>query len=495
MEKSLQQPGSKNWGISWPLIAWIAGLATLFTGNNMLQDPDTYWHTAVGNWILDHRAIPHVDYFSHSMPNVAWTAHEWLSEIVFALIHGVAGWSGLVILTALCFATTLAVLTRYLLRHLEPVHALILVALSAGMLRSHLLARPHMLAVPLLALWIFGLLGARECKSPPSLWLLPIIILWANLHGSFTLGLGLAFALGVEAVMQAEKSQRIKEARQWGIFISLALACAMITPFHWEGVTFSRHVMGLEKMLAIVGEWQSPNFQTFLVFELWLLAFLGLALSGRIRLPAIRLLIILGLTHLSLKHGRYMAVTGIVAPFLIAEGFARNWYTAPKLGRDASTLDRWFAALTPPAGKLTIAFVTMGSMLIFSQMISASKFQPDNKITPSGALAAIRKANINGPIFNQYGFGGYLIYSGVPVFIDGRADMYGDEFLERYVNSTSLKSVTQLQELLQKYDIAATMLAPDAPAVAILDYLPGWEKIYADDIAVAHVKTSGKEPR
>lgn len=495
MKINHQIPSGKNWGMSWPLIVWLSALTVLYTGSSMLEDPDTYWHTAVGNWILEHRAIPHADPFSHSMPNAAWTAHEWLSEVVFAQIYGFAGWSGLVILTALCFATTLSLLTRFLLRHLEPVHTLILVALSAGMLRSHLLARPHMLAAPLLALWIFGLLVARERNAAPSYWLLPVMSLWANLHGSFTLGLGLAFALGIEAIMQADKSERIQEIRRWGTFVLFAMLFAMITPFQWEGIAFTRHVMGLEKVLAIVGEWQSPNFHGFLVFELWLLTLLGIALSGRIRVPLIRLVIILGLTHLSLKHGRYMAVTGVVAPFLIAKGFATHWYTAPKLGSDASTLDKWFAALSPPAGKLAIAVVALGSLLIFNQVILASKFQPDSKITPAAALEAIKKANIDGPIFNQYGFGGYLIFSGIPVFIDGRADMYGDEFLERYANSTNLKSIKQLQDLLQKYQIAATMLPPELPIVALLDYLPNWKRLYADDIAVVHVKTSGKWPK
>ena len=156
-----------SYGVSWTLLVWLAALCVLAFGNKILNDPDTYWHTAVGDWILQNGAIPRSDPFSHSLPGTPWTAHEWLSEVVFSVVHSLAGWDGLVVLTALTFAATLAGMTRFLLRQrIEAIYVLLIVALSGGMMASHLLARPHSLVAPLLALWLAVVLRCVMAGAP-----------------------------------------------------------------------------------------------------------------------------------------------------------------------------------------------------------------------------------------------------------------------------------------------------------------------------------------
>ena len=87
---------------------------------------------------------------------------------------------------------------------------------------------------------------------------------------------------------------------------------------------------------------------------------------------------------------------------------------------------------------------------------------------------------------NSYNFGGYLIYRGIPVLIDGRADMYGDPFMKQYVAATTLSEAEALPALLAKFRIQWTLLQPGTPAIALLDRLPGWRRVYADDVAVVH---------
>ena len=487
-------PATRTFGLSWPLLVWLAALSALALGDSMLLDPDTYWHIATGNWILEHRRVPNSDPFSHSMSGVPWTAHEWLTQAVFAAVHAASGWSGLVALTALLFASTLAVLMRFLLRYLEPVHALMFLVLTAGMLRPYLLARPHMVAVPLLALWLAGLVIARDRNEPPPLALLPLMALWANVHGSFTLGLALAGALGLEAVLAGGSAGWRAAAWQWGRFIVLAVIAAMLTPSHWKGLAFTFHVMNLGNVLAVIGEWRSLDFQNFHVFELWLLVLLAVALAGRLRLPIVRLLVIVGMVHLSLKHGRYTAVTGIVAPFLMAAPFARHWYAAPNLGSDAARLDRVFAALAQPAHPLAVGGASVFTALVLAGAIATDPYKPYSRITPSAALAALNDARVRGPVFNSYNFGGYLIYAGVPVFIDGRADMYGEEFFKRYVSAIQLKKIEDLTDLLDEFHIEAAIVEAGTPVVTVLDLLPGWKRLHADETAVVHVRSQQPRP-
>ena len=129
------------------------------------------------------------------------------------------------------------------------------------------------------------------------------------------------------------------------------------------------------------------------------------------------------------------------------------------------------------------------TVLIGGLAVMQHPYAPRQSITPAAALDALRAADVPGPVFNDYNFGGYLIHAGVPVFIDGRADMYGDQFLEKYDDAISLRSSDGLTRLLAEHRIGATMLEPKTPAVALLDHLPGWRRLHADEIAVVHVRT------
>jgi hypothetical protein len=167
----------------------------------LLHDPDTYLHVAAGRWMLAHWALPAHDPFSYTSAGAHWAAPEWLAEIVLAAIYAAAGWGGLVLVTIACFGVSLGLLTRFLLRSCEPFSALIAATLGMAMVEPHLLARPHMLALPLMVWWSGALFAARDTGDGPPFRLLPVMALWANLHGSFLFGLALAVYLGAEAVL------------------------------------------------------------------------------------------------------------------------------------------------------------------------------------------------------------------------------------------------------------------------------------------------------
>ena len=96
---------------------------------------------------------------------------------------------------------------------------------------------------------------------------------------------------------------------------------------------------------------------------------------------------------------------------------------------------------------------------------------------------------IAGPVLNEYRFGGYLIFAGVPTFVDGRADMFGDAFIEREHKAINLRS-DGLPALLEQYKIGGTLMPAGSRAAVLLDHLAGWRRLYADDIAVVHVRTA-----
>jgi hypothetical protein len=473
------------------LLAVVGGMAS----DRVLTDADTYWHLATGRWMMDHGAVPQIDHFSHSMPGTAWTAHEWLSEIVLASVFQMAGWAGLVVVVALLFAGTLAYVTRFLLARMEPVHALLFTAFAASMLMSHLLARPHVLVWPLLAVWVGALVDAGEKGRSPPWMLLPLMTLWANLHGSFTIGLALGAALALDAVLSCPSGQRRAAAWRWAGFMGLSAAAAMATPWGWNGLLYPFQVMNMTVALDVIGEWLSPNFHKPQVLELWLMLVLAIACSGRMRLPWLRLLLMLGLAHLALKHQRHVAVLGLVTPFLIASPLALQWRAMKGSGRDLESVDRVFRALAAPAQRGTVAAIALLAALLIGVSVQSGRFAPAAVRTPETAIRAAVHAGAVGPVLNSYNFGGYLIYRGVPVFIDGRADMYGDALLKRYLGALQLSETEKLPQLLADYRIGWTLLETGTPALALLDRLPGWRRVYADDVAVVHVRDGSSAAR
>jgi hypothetical protein len=120
-------------------------------------------------------------------------------------------------------------------------------------------------------------------------------------------------------------------------------------------------------------------------------------------------------------------------------------------------------------------------------LASLRSVTPPAKITPTNAIHSIDIANA-GPILNDYDFGGYLDFIGIPPFIDGRAELYGQAYVLRHDHALNLQNVPDFLRLLDEYNIRATLLTPSTPAVGLLDRMPEWKRAYADDIAVVHVR-------
>jgi hypothetical protein len=341
---------------SWPLIvALLAFARALAQPGALLHDPDTYLHIAAGRWMVTHAALPTYDPFSYTFAGAHWAAPEWLAEIVLATVYRVAGWSGLALATIACFAVSLALSTRSLLRSAEPFPALIAVALGAAMVEPHLLARPHILALPLLVLWSGALFAARDAGKAPPFRLLPVMVLWANLHGSFLFGLGLAGYLTAEAVVSGP---RTLEARRWGLFVALAFAAALLTPNGVSGLVEPFRMMAMPALQSSFIEWRSPDFQQFQPLEIWLLGLMAVGLTTGVRLPWPRVLLLLALCHMALAHTRHADLLGLVGPLVVAGSLGpqlaahiraepSRWSAAPWPGSPNPRLRRRWRSLSP----------------------------------------------------------------------------------------------------------------------------------------------------
>jgi hypothetical protein len=474
---------------SWPLIVGLAFfIRALAQPMALLNDPDTYLHLAAGRWMLAPMALPVHDPFSYSLSGTTWVPHEWLAEIVLAAVYDLAGWSGLVLLTAFAFAASLALLSRFLLRWAEPFSTLIAVTLGGALVLGHLLVRPHLLAMPLLVLWSGTLFAARDSGSGPPFRLLPVMMVWANLHGSFMFGLALALFLAAEAMLGP--GRRAHEARRWGGFCLLAAAAALVTPNGMAGFLEPFRLTAMPTLQASFGEWLSPNFGAFQPLEIWLLGIIALGFTIGVWLPLSRLLLLLALCHMALAHIRHADLLGLVGPLVVAATLGPP-IAAKIRSMPVSALGRGIARLAVPAAPPAVKLVIAISFVISLPLLLWPIERAGDPVTPSAALAAAARLGLDGPVFNSEVFGGYLTFRGIPTFIDGRAELYGNAFLGRYL-AAERGDEPALTALLTRYGITWTLLAPQQGAVSRLDVLPGWRRVYTDADAVIHMRVAAR---
>jgi hypothetical protein len=457
------------------LVAAIVYAVVLLSAAKLLNDPDTYWHAAVGRWIAAHGWVPTADPFSFTFAGEPWIAKEWLAQLLYAGAYGLAGWTGMAILAAAATALAFGLLAHRLERNLAPIAVVALLAASFILVAPHLTARPHALALPVMVAWTGGLVAGADGRRAPSLWLLPLMVLWANLHGGFTLGLVLVVAAGLDAVFSAPGAERRPLAFAWTGFLVLAVVAACVTPYGPESILVTGRILGMGDALRFIGEWKPQDFGHVGSFEILLLLTIGLALHRGFTLPPFRILTILGLLHLALSANRNTELMGLLVPVFLA-------------GPLAAQVPALRATGPGRANSALAALVVVGLVPVTAALAAVTSPSPPAAITPAAALDALRKAT-NGPVFNAYDFGGYLIASGVPTFIDGRTELYGADFLRRYENAVMLSDPPGLETLLAEHHIAATLLQTGMPAIAWLDRMPGWKRLYADDVAVVHVKT------
>jgi hypothetical protein len=464
-----------------PLIFAATAYLTLITKMvSLLRDSDTYWHIVVGQWIIDHHAVPHVDLFSFTMRGAPWITSAWLSEVLYYAAFKLAGWPGPAILAALSASIAFFLLTLLLLKRLPNVPVMILVSAGIAMTVHHTLARPHVLIFPLMVLWAHALLQATEERRAPSVAYLPLITLWANLHGSFTLGLALIAPFALEALWTADKSARLTVALQWFRFGVLALGAGCVTPYGVESILVTIRILKLGATLSSIGEWRSIDFGTLHPFTICFLAGAAYVLYSGFKLPPLRIAALLAVIYETLVHERYVDVSALVAPFFIAGPLGQH-LSWPQLQHDRKVV---------PAART--AYIAVVAALVIATGVTVATMDHTPTLTPRVAVEKLKELKAN-RVLNDYYFGGYLIFQGIPTFIDSRAELYGPVFLTRYLRAISLEDLADFVRLLDEYKIDTTLLFPSTQAVGLLDRLPEWERIYADDVAVVHVRRTHPE--
>ncbi len=465
---SSKSPQSAKWD-RWAILAvLLAAFAYVAFTSRLFNDGDMYWHLGAGRWVSEHAIVPTADPFSFTARGYSWITHEWLSEVMMWAAFALGSWGGIAILFGGAVGLTLLIVGLELNRAVKPIHAAAAMVLLLILLEPSLLARPHVLAWPVAAAWTVLLLRSRDQHRAPPMAAVLIMLVWANLHASFVVGLGMIAFFAAEALIEEPDRKRVLIG--WGAFALASFASTLVNPSGLHGLLYAFQVSSM-KSLPLIKEWRPSSLTSDpLFFAMTALAALIVTLK-RPRIPLLRLLLIAALFYLAVTHARHQALFAIVSLLLVA----------PSLGRAEDPENR---LMLPRAATVALS---AGIVLICVIRLSLPLQHNDSPVYPGRAIASVPPSLRSQPVLNAYDFGGALIFNGIAPFIDGRADMYGDDFTAN-AHAIERGDPDRFDAAVNRWNIRWAILHPSEKLVALLERNPSWRRSYGGKYAVIYVR-------
>jgi hypothetical protein len=455
-----------------------------------LADPDTWWHAKVGQLILATGHLPTHDIYSYTVTGQHWIAYEWLGEV---LIGWAAKWGTPGLLALLCVFSGLLVLLMYVYGAVRTGNVKASLAACAVLLpltAVFFTLRPQLLAYSYLVVLLILLELYRQGREKV-LWAIPpLFLVWINTHGSFFLGLGIFGVFWFCGLFEFEWGT--VEAKRWtprqsrNLLLTLLASTAVLplTPYGTQLAAYPFEMAFMQPLnIASIQEWQPVSFG-----DAW-----GKAL----------LLLVLGLFLVQLKWKPrfrffdlvFMLVTVVEAALHLRFIIVMLFAFLPWL---ISLLGRWLTPYVRSKDQYVLNAVLIALLIFGSIHFFPSEKKIDERLAKTFPMSAIEfmkahPASVPEPMMNDYGWGGYLIWtfgsmqgSSRPVFIDGRADIYEyGGVLEDYMDVSRLKPDTPL--VLKKYGIRSVFTAGDSSVATYLRSLPDWTTVYDGKVATIFV--------
>lgn len=487
------------WLPSASVVVWLTFFAGLSLSDWRLvlisSDGDPCLHRRIGEWMIEHRKVLDRDQFSHTRFDAPLISKEWLSEVISATAGRMAGWNGIVLLSAALIATTLWLLLQQLLAEGNEIllsTGLVLVAALAS--STHWLARPHLTTLLLTVVFAWQL-RQFECGGISGLRLLvtlpPLMLLWANLHGAFFTGFVLLGIYFLGAI------PRRKALTLVGVTVA-CLASSLINPNGWRLHAQVLDFLRTPELAGFTNEFRSPNFHSGGTrgFVLELLVLGGMLLIVRPRLSRTEILLVGVWGYFALHAVRNVPIFAIVATPILT----RHWNTFLQSSRESRWLDRYRRI----SGRITelhrsadgrvlivLAVIVLSAIIVRPRLLGGTPVISTDILTnrfPVAAVAWLRTndAVVVGNMFNDYSWGGYLMLE-LPdrrVFVDGRNDFYGKELIDEFNTVDDVKP--GWDSVFDKYRVGWTILPPNHGLNALLALQPDWRRVYVDDVAVIY---------
>jgi hypothetical protein len=470
--------------ISFPAMLGMLLVGAVFgTVRSFNVDPDLWWHIKTGELILSTHRWATTDPYSYTAKGMPWMSCEWLGDVVFASVYRIGGLRGLeALLVVLASAVILALYAFATLRSGNSKAGFVAAAVLLTLANASFNLRPQMMGYLFLILTLIALERFRQGKQR-ALWILPVLfMIWINSHGSWIIGLGvvaLYIACGLVSFqmgsLEAQRWNTSERLRLETVFM-LSLAAIVVTPY---GVRLASYPFAVASSypiaIANILEWQVMPFNIVggKIFLGLVLGFFLAQMAFRFSWRIYEILLFVFSTAMACIHVRFVL---LFVPF-----FAPLFVTV---------LARWVPTYERSKDKYLLNLALMAGIVIAMVHYFPSRTDMVKRVAdqfPVHALEYIRQHPVPGPMFNSYGFGGYMILSGYKTFIDGRGELFEEVgVFGDYVHITMLKPGAM--KVLSGYEIQSCLMERDEPFSTVLASLPDWQKVYSDNVSALYVK-------
>ncbi len=483
-----QSPKINSWAQVAVMTALYAAMALLCAKQGMVADTDVWWHLKSAEWIEQHGTVPHTDSFSLYRSGTPWAAYSWLYELLLLRLYRWLGLTGLLAYSS-CMIAAIAAALHKMIRGLQGDFTLgILLTLAGSMCMMRIWTpRSWLFTILFFVLVLDTAMEARRNGRMSGLYWLPLVfVLWANIHLQFVVGLlVLVVALGESLLARfaGGVGTRVGPVRMALVLAACALA-TLVNPYGWHIYGVVAGVASQSGVMDTILELKSLPFRDGVDFGILFLAlgaFAALGWARRIQPFETALMIFAAMVSFRSLRDLWLVVAMSCA--VLAAGVRSK--------RSDSYEGRWFDAPIVVAATGMLVLLGFHAFHIDNRSLDAKV----RETLPVGASEFVKARGLTGPLYNDIGWGGYLIWSlGMPVEVDGRTNVYGDLRLNRSVATWSAERDWDADEDLHK---AGLVIGPSNEALSqVLRLSPEFELVYDDKVAAVFVarKPNGAMP-
>lgn len=467
-------------------------------------DTDTWWHLRSGEQTLDDGAILREDVFSFTKAGEDWINHSWGAQLVLYGMYKLTGGTddpastgtiGLALYTAILATTSMVVIYRMCAGNIySRMFVMVLGAATAAVFWS---PRPQMFSFLFGTITLYILYLYRH-RNVDRLWALPILmVIWVNLHAGFAVGFVILFGfIGGEVmhfIFKRDEALTLQQFRRIALVTVVAIVALSFGPFGPRMILYPFDTAGIQVLNLFIQEWRSPDFKNPQTWPFIVMLSGLIILAGRTNHKPYYsdLALAAGTAALALWSSRNISVFAVAATPLLSRLLEhwlqeRNWIITP-----TQTVTTRMARLNMVA----LAVVVLAALAQIGNTLAPNNVEELHaEFLPVGARDYLQENPPQGNMFNDYNWGGYLIFTlpDTPVFVDGRTDLYGDEFLADYIRT--ILGAEEWHDVLDEYDIQVVVVQKATALTTLLHERPEtWQLMYEDDLAVIFERVTDTE--
>jgi hypothetical protein len=468
----------------------IVFLGVAILGNQMLNaDGDLPRHLATGRLILETGRIPISEPFVYPYLGQPYVPHEWLFGVIFYGIYQLLGMPGLVLGSAFLLATAFMLLYEHLsIKHTLLLPVLLMTLWGAAASSLHWITRPHLFTMLFLVIWLIWMDQLRN-GEPLRLWkFLLLMLLWCNLHAEFMMGILVTLAFLAGWVWERrERPVKTNPAigKRMLIVLLTSLPVTLINPAGYQPWMRVISYIQNDYLMTVINETNPPNLLQpafWILLVLMILSVILVVMNLR-KMRRADLLLLIGVSIITLTSARNVHLYGILAPFCLA-GPLVNLKQLPLIARIETNLLKVEAKLKVTLAVVLVILISL-FVIVAGQRFDLYKF--DGHVFPVQAMAWLKDHPQSGHVFNDFTWGGYMILTGESdqlVFIDSMSDHSG-VLTRDYAQATAAGG--NWQEIFDRYQIRWAILPVEASLSQSLQQMAAWSVIYSDDLAVIYL--------